>query len=368
MSSTELTSTTAAPAAISIEIRERAVRKSKPPLLAPFTTPAGAPISVKRVVLVYNPFGGRKRAQKLADELVIPTLKEAGIEVVIHKTMHAGHEAELGRSVDLTGIDALLAMGGDGTCSQLLSGFLTRTDQPTCALGFLPAGTGNTYMREVLGEKVLGGCESGMRAALNAIIGGAARRVDAFKCSLTAKDGSTPLVRYALNTVMLGFGPDANAVAEGRRWLGTSRYSVSIKTELLKLPCKKKCPCTLSIDEAEPILLDLFLIALHNNKHTGVKHRIAPKAQLDDGCVDVLYTPKRMSIVKAAKLDQMVQSGGSHIHDALVAYRKAQTVVVDGPKPLRVMLDGDIIGLSPLRLEVIPSAFLLLTPVDPRPS
>eukprot|EP00325_Prymnesiales_sp_UTEX-LB-985_P002605 CAMPEP_0174698936 /NCGR_PEP_ID=MMETSP1094-20130205/4377_1 /TAXON_ID=156173 /ORGANISM="Chrysochromulina brevifilum, Strain UTEX LB 985" /LENGTH=357 /DNA_ID=CAMNT_0015896183 /DNA_START=113 /DNA_END=1186 /DNA_ORIENTATION=- len=341
----------------------------KPPLLVPFTKPAAAPISIKSVVLIYNPVGGRRKAQKLADEIVLPTLEEAGIKVTVHKTTHAGHEAEMGQSLDLSEVDAILAMGGDGTCSNLLSGFLTRTDKPTVAVGFLPAGTGNTYMREVLGEKVIGGCESGMRAALKAIIGGHTRRVDAFKCSMTATDGTTPLVRFALNTVMLGFGPDANAVAETRRWLGPARYSVSVKTEILKLPCRKKSPCTLTLDSNAPKEMDLFLIALQNNKHTGVKHRIAPEAQLDNGLVDVLYTPKPVrSILKAAALDAMVQSGGSHIHNAIVKYEKASTVAVDAPKPTRIMLDGDIVGYTPLKLEVLAQAFLLLTPEHPQPS
>ena len=31
---------------------------------------------------------------------------------------------------------------------------------------------------------------------------------------------------------MAGFGPDANAVAERRRWMGPMRYSISLKTNL----------------------------------------------------------------------------------------------------------------------------------------
>ena len=37
-----------------------------------------------------------------------------------------------------------------------------------------------------------------------------------------------PLRRVSVNTVMAGFGPDANAVAERRRWMGPMRYSVSV--------------------------------------------------------------------------------------------------------------------------------------------
>ena len=258
-----------------IVVDDKPMKSGKPPLLVPFATPAAEPIKIKKVAIVYNPVGGRKKAQKLVDTIVLPMLKEASVEVVLHKTTHAGHEAELGKTLDLSGVDALLAMGGDGTCSSLLSGFLQRPEPAACAVGFLPAGTGNTYMREVLGEKTVGGCASGMRAAMRAVLAGRTRRVDVLKCAMTATDGKTPLVRYALNTVMLGFGPDANAVAEKRRWLGSARYAVSIKTEILKLPCRKSSPCTMALDAEKAIEMDLFLIALMNNKHTGVKHRRA---------------------------------------------------------------------------------------------
>ena len=41
--------------------------------------------------------------------------------------------------------------------------------------------------------------------------------------------GVQPLRRLSINTVMAGFGPDANAVAERRRWLGPARYSISVE-------------------------------------------------------------------------------------------------------------------------------------------
>ncbi|KAL1515211.1 hypothetical protein AB1Y20_004272 [Prymnesium parvum] len=343
--------------------------KGKPPLLAPFLHPVKATVKVKRIALVYNPYGGKKRAQKLAETIVLPLLRAADIEVEVHTTSHAGHEAEYARTLDLRGFDALVGMGGDGTISSLLSGFLSRSDAGGTALGFIPAGTGNTYVREVLGQKAAGGCESAVRAAVSVIIAGHTRRVDAFRCEMRGEDRTSPLVRHALNTVMLGFGPDANAVAERRRWLGPMRYSVSIKTEIMKLPFRKSTPCTMKLD-GEATDMDLFLIALQNNKHTGIKHRIAPKALLDDGKVDVLFTSKPVrSILKAAKLDAMISSGGAHIHSPIVSYKTASCVEIETQgAPQRIMLDGDIVGFTPLKLEVLPLAFSLFTPENPAPT
>ena len=39
-----------------------------------------------------------------------------------------------------------------------------------------------------------------------------------------------------------------------------------------------------------------------------------------------------------------------------------------GEAPLKLMIDGDILGVTPLKIEIKPKAFTLLTPASPLPS
>ena len=197
--------------------------KGKPPLLAPFTTAASEAISVKKVVVIYNPVSGGKRGQKLMDNVVNPAFKEAGVEVVALATQHSGHGVGLAETADLTGVDALCALGGDGTLSEVINGFMRREPQPSCAIGFLPGGTGNTFMHDVMGKKQRG--EAAVRAAVAVIVGGLTRKVDLSRLECFGPDGTTPLTRYSINIVTAGFGVVINAKAETRRWMGPARYS-----------------------------------------------------------------------------------------------------------------------------------------------
>ena len=61
--------------------------------------------------------GGKKKAARLAERLVLPMLKEAGVQVETRATERQGHAGEMGRTLPLAGVDALLVMGGDGTLS-----------------------------------------------------------------------------------------------------------------------------------------------------------------------------------------------------------------------------------------------------------
>ena len=197
--------------------------KGKPPLLAPFTTAASEAISVKKVVVIYNPVSGGKRGQKLMDNVVSPAFKEAGVEVVVLATQHSGHGVGLAETADLNGVDALCALGGDGTLSEIINGFMRREPQPSCAIGFLPGGTGNTFMHDVMGKKQRG--EAAVRAAVAVIVGGLTRKVDLSRLECFGPDGTTPLTRYSINIVTAGFGVVINAKAETRRWMGPARYS-----------------------------------------------------------------------------------------------------------------------------------------------
>ena len=51
-----------------------------------------------------------------------------------------------------------------------MSGFVQREDGAvsSCTLGFIPAGTGNTYVGEVLGVKTKGASDAAVRAAVQA--------------------------------------------------------------------------------------------------------------------------------------------------------------------------------------------------------
>lgn len=339
-----------------------------PPLLAPFTKAPTATLALKHVILVFNPVGGKKRAARLAETVVLPMLKDAGCTVTQQPTEHAGHALQIGKTCSLDGVDALLVMGGDGTLSDVLSGLLSRSDGATCALGFVPTGTGNTYMREVLGMKTAGGPEAAVRAAMAAILGGKTRDVDCQQLEMTGMDGQ-PLTRYSINTAMAGFGPTANQAAEKRRWMGAARYDITIKTELLKLPCRKELPATITVDGTKHELPDLFLFCSFINKHTGTQHRLAPYAQLDDGLLDVCYTNRPLkSIPTAIKIDGLIKGGGKHVTQPLISMTHATSVQLETPTPAAIMVDGDVVGTTPLNVTMRPGAFRLLTPEAPAPS
>ena len=151
--------------------------------------------------------------------------------------------------------------------------------------------------------------------------------------------------------------------------MGPLRYDLSINFEILKIGCRKPAPCTLEVDGAATSL-DLFVLTVMNNKRTGVGLRVSPYAQMDDGKIDLMYTPAPVrSIAQCARLQAGIKGGGKHVNDAKVAYKTAakEVKLTSHGTPKKIMCDGDIIGETPLTMTVLPASITVLTPAESPP-
>ena len=94
---------------------------------------------------IANPAAGSGLGRKLGRQLH-RTLEEKHIAHKIEETASPGHATVLSRQAALCGADTVLSVGGDGTALEVARG-LVGTE---CALGLIPAGTGNDF-RKTLG-------------------------------------------------------------------------------------------------------------------------------------------------------------------------------------------------------------------------
>ena len=82
-----------------------------------------------------------------------------------------------------------------------------------------------------------------------------------------------------------------------------------------------------------------------------------------------MYTNKPLrSIVKAATLDGQIKAGGKHVHDPIATLSQFTTLTLETETPTRLMLDGDLVGFTPLTITVRPAVLPIYTPEDPAPS
>ncbi len=295
----------------------------------------------KKYLAIVNPRGGVRRGLDVLEK-VEHIFAAAGAELEIRQTEYAGHATELARAVDAGEYEAVCVVGGDGTVHEVVNGLIRDDCGPTIPLGMIPAGTGNTLHHHL-------GCGDPLEAA-QAILAGQSRPLDVAKVTLSDR------TVYCINIVGWGAIADINLTAEKLRLLGRYRYNVAAVWKILR-PIAR--PVNLRLDDEQLDGKYLFVIAC-NTKSTGSKMLMAPRAEIDDGLLDVVafQSPSRLRMLKFFfKLRY-----GAHLNLPGVEYRQVSSIELNstGHEPLN--LDGEIIGTAPFQLQVLPGALQVLTP------
>ena len=293
----------------------------------------------ERMLAVVNPAAGGGKCGRLATA-ALEKLREAGVEIEVRETRAPGEGISIAREAYAAGYRKFLAVGGDGTSFEIVNGvFPESLKQGRIALGFLPLGTGNSFLRDFT--------ERGAEYALAAIIAGRRRACDVLK--LTHAGGTL----YFINLLSMGFAADVAALVTRRfKWLGELGYLLGVLTGMARLR-RRAFPVRLD-DDAELDRRRCLFLSFNNSKFTGGKMMIAPLAETSSGKVEyVRWGPiGRLGLVRM--LPRLYD--GTHLEHRLAEHRAARRVEFELDGPVDVMVDGEVMTVECRRIEVLPGA------------
>ena len=296
-----------------------------------------------KVLVIYNPHAGGGRARRLLSA-IRQRLAEKAIDAEFLLTEARGHGITLTERHDLAPFDAVVAAGGDGTLFEMLNGYMRNPGAHKPALGLIPNGTGNAFMKE------LGLRTSDWRKAIDIIARNQPRTIDVGRLQAQGETW------YFLNIVGMGLIADIATTATRLKWLGNAAYTLAV---LLRLPWLKAQRLQLEID-GKTVERDGVFVEVANSSYTGTSFLIAPQARLDDGLLDVVLL-KRISRLGLLRLLRTVYDG-SHVRHPQVEYQQVRSITVTEPVPGQLVPDGELLGLSPARFECLPGAVRFLWP------
>ncbi|HDY74990.1 MAG TPA: diacylglycerol kinase family lipid kinase [Candidatus Marinimicrobia bacterium] len=294
---------------------------------------------MSKYYLIVNPHGGLKKGLSIL-ELVKPVFESAGAELTILETQYAGHARNMARTENFEGYDGLCAIGGDGTMHEVINGMMNREDGQQLPIGLITGGTGNSFMHDL-------DCLDPVNAAKR-IITNRKRPIDISKVNA---NGET---LYAFNIVGWGMPTEINILAEKLRWFGGQRYNVA---SLIEIFAFRQRLATLVI-KGNRTVGDFGFILGCNTIHTGKGMKMAPLAQLNDGYIDliVVHKPSRWKLLK---MFPKIFSG-KHIAEPIVEYHQVKTFSIIPIEEHVLNIDGELLGNTPIDVEVLPSAINVL--------
>src|SRR5271154_4389373 len=127
----------------------------------------------ERFLAIVNPAAGGGRASKLAAQTLAGLLAEGG-GWGSRETQAAGDATRIAREAYREGWRKFIAVGGDGTSFEVVNGLFPeclRGERP--AIGFLPLGTGNSFLKDFT--------QNGAAGAAEAIVAERKRRCDVMR-------------------------------------------------------------------------------------------------------------------------------------------------------------------------------------------
>jgi len=292
-----------------------------------------------RFFAIVNPAAGGGRSAKLARP-ALTRLREKGLRIDVIASTGQGHAVQLAREAYDQGYRHFLAVGGDGTAHEILNGvFARRPAVERIALGFLPMGTGNSFLRDFAKE--------GAVASLEALVEGRTRSVDLLK--LTHATGEI----YSFNLLSVGFTADVAALTNRMfKPFGDLGYLLGVFVRMVQLRRRAlalRCDDDLEWNEARSLFL-----TFNNSKYTGGTMLIAPDAAPTDGLIEfVRWGPiGRLGLLR--NLPRLYD--GTHIKHPLASRRAVRHVEFKEAAPVDMMIDGEVATLECRSLDVVPAA------------
>jgi diacylglycerol kinase (ATP) len=248
----------------------------------------------------------------------------------------ADEAGRLARRAVAEGLDALVALGGDGLVS-LAHQSVAGTD---VRLGIVPCGTGNDAARALglpLGDPV---------GAADVVLSGRTRVVDLGRAA----------GRTFLAVLSSGFDSRVNERANRMtRVKGPVRYRVAMLAELGTF---RPVPYRMVLD-GEPLDVEAMLVAVGNGPSYGGGMRVCPGADLADGLLEVTVVLP-LAVAPFLRLFPSVYRG-EHVHSPSVRTFRVRQVSL-AAEGMTAYADGEPVGPLPVTVDVLPAALTVLVP------
>jgi diacylglycerol kinase (ATP) len=293
----------------------------------------------ERFFAIVNPVAGGGRCGRLAPA-ALDRVRRVGIELDVAQTAKPGDATTFARAAYGKGHRHFLAVGGDGTAFEIVNGLFPEAQtHGRPVLGFLPLGTGNSFLRDFTTR--------GVEHTIEALRAGRRRPCDVLRLRHSGED------IYFINLLSLGFAADVGELTNRRfKGLGELGYIFGVIARLAGL---QPLAFPHRVDSAEDWdRRRCLFLTFSNSKFTGGKMMIAPKADPSDGRIEYVRWGPIGRLRLLWTFPRLFT--GTHIDHPLASRASAERIDLDLAEPVNAMVDGEILRLKCRSIEILPAA------------
>jgi diacylglycerol kinase (ATP) len=298
-----------------------------------------------RTLIVLNPAAGQEDPERLRRALGGAfAVRKAAFDLV--ETLGAGDAAVHARRAVELGYKAVVAVGGDGTVAEVISGL---AGSPVL-LGIVPQGTAN----QVAGNLHL---PMDVERAVEVVVTGRAVPMDV---------GELDNGRYF--ALIAGAGWDAEVMSIATRQLKDRwGFWAYLYAGLRRAMAPSSALFRITVDgqqfEVRAATVLVANVGQIFHELLPVELPIAPGSSVSDGLLDIcIFAPRNLPDV-AAVLWKVARR--NYRGDERMLYLQAREIRIEADPPVITQVDGDPAGETPLVARVVPGGVRVLVPAAP---
>ncbi len=283
--------------------------------------------------VIYNPVAGPKVVRKI--DRVEAYFSGRGVPFEILKTAGPGDATLLAREAAHAGVEAVVAVGGDGTINEAANGLAGSATR----LAVVPHGTGNVFADEIGLPETVEGCLALLSEGKT------------IEIPLARADG-----RYFVLMASAGFDAEVvERMASGQKnLLGIGAYVLAGMRHLLR------SQPSLWVEFPGRERMEAQSVIVCRGKKYGGGVTMAPAGNLSASSFQVVVLRKagRWAILRFT-LDAL---RGKHAASPSVLIREATALFVRCSIPSAAQVDGDYLGPLPVRFEMTDVTLRIVVP------
>lgn len=297
----------------------------------------------RKILFFINPVSGTKSKLQL-EKTIIRKCEERNMSFEILFTSQDGAYPFLHDKIITENVTDIAIAGGDGSLSPIISSVLN----VPVNIGIIPLGSGNGLARTA-------GIPNSVDKAIDIIFAGKSKCTDVFS------------INKKLSVHVSGLGFDAKVAhdfSEGKT-RGLNAYT---KIAINNFLSAKTYPFTIEMDETK-INVEAFFICIANSNQFGNNFKVAPRASISDGLLDIVVLQKTNKARAVLSFAQQILSGKVHdvasaaLRKKNILYFQTQKLKIENPALAPLHIDGDPAATSKeFSIEILPSGYKLLHP------
>ena len=297
----------------------------------------------RKILFFINPISGTKSKLYL-EQKIVKKCRYRNISYEILFTSKDGIYDFLYEKITKENITDIAICGGDGSIAPIVT-YLLNTP---VNIGIIPLGSGNGLARTA-------GIPKSVDKAIDIILAGNANYVDAF------------LINNQLSTHVCGIGFDAKVAHDfaKKKKRGLQAYT---KIALKNLYAAKPYPFIVEINESQ-FPVNAFLVCVANSNQFGNNFKIAPKASICDGLLDIVILQKTtkfkivLSVIRQLISGNIQNVSKKNIEKKNILYFQTTKIRIENPQLAPLHIDGDPSETATdFSFEILPSAYKLIQP------